>query len=645
MVKKKNLLPLKKQALFLDWTSKQLGKCLIYHKSMAIKHLPDKEKLIDQVFRQCVLAMFMMKKSNLFKDRIFYTLEFPPKNKWMTFLDKLNISNNQNMLSIHLFQTLVLELTSKEKAYKEFWTVAYKELSEKLLLPTEIDYVDSHSNSLNPLYKKQEDLSKSLILTTTPVQKKNYLKTCYQLSTSSIADKWEKEVTKLKTEEEESKKLVKTIKIKLYPTQQQKQVLDSFIDTHRFVYNRTLEYTKQGYEPNFENLRNMLATERTRSAHTGVKCINTYLEQLKIKYKNLILTLNKDNKEEYKIKKENIKKEQKFIEKEIEQFKKEKFSLLKNPLIYDFELNTSNEIKSNAIKSVCDAYKSGFSNLRNGTIKYFNMKFKKKNEKRKCIELAKSDIHFFGMGVKITPTKFQNGEEIIKINKKNLNKYKDLQITHNTDLTKVNGIYYIHVLVDYKIKQEENKKDLNFCGIDPGVRTFVSIYGNMDISTIDMKDPNKLEKLNNKIKFLKTLRIRKKKIIKIEKRKEYIIDEMHWNICNYLIKSYDVIFFGDIKSHNIVKKSYNKTLNRKFNDLKFYKFKQRLLYKGIMNNKKVFFINEAFTSQGCSTCGNLWKELGKNKIYTCQNKLCKKVFDRDYNAAKNICMKGILINN
>jgi IS605 OrfB family transposase len=120
---------------------------------------------------------------------------------------------------------------------------------------------------------------------------------------------------------------------------------------------------------------------------------------------------------------------------------------------------------------------------------------------------------------------------------------------------------------------------------------------------------------------------------------------MHWNICNYLIKSYDVIFFGDIKSHNIVKKSYNKTLNRNFNDLKFYKFKQRLLYKGIMNNKKVFFINEAFTSQGRSTCGKLWKQLGKNKIYTCQNKLCKKVFDRDYNAAKNICMKGLLSNN
>jgi hypothetical protein len=161
---------------------------------------------------------------------------------------------------------------------------------------------------------------------------------------------------------------VKTIKIKLYPTTYQKQTLDSFIDTHRFVYNRTLEYTKQGYEPNFENLRNMLATERTRSMHLGVKYINIYLEQLKIKYKDLILALKKDDKKEYKIKKENIEREQKFIEREIDQFKKENFSLLKNPLIYDFELNTSNEIKSNAIKSVCDAYKSGFSNLRNGTI-------------------------------------------------------------------------------------------------------------------------------------------------------------------------------------------------------------------------------------------------------------------------------------
>ena len=48
---------------------------------------------------------------------------------------------------------------------------------------------------------------------------------------------------------------------------------------------------------------------------------------------------------------------------------------------------------------------------------------------------------------------------------------------------------------------------------------------------------------------------------------------------------------------------------------------------------------------GCSTCGNLWKEIGNSKKYICQNTLCRTkdiIFDRDLNAAKNICMKGLL---
>ena len=39
----------------------------------------------------------------------------------------------------------------------------------------------------------------------------------------------------------------------------------------------------------------------------------------------------------------------------------------------------------------------------------------------------------------------------------------------------------------------------------------------------------------------------------------------------------------------------------------------------------------------CSSCG---KELGSSKVFNCQNHNCNKVFDRDFNAAKNICMKG-----
>ena len=135
-------------------------------------------------------------------------------------------------------------------------------------------------------------------------------------------------------------------------------------------------------------------------------------------------------------------------------------------------------------------------------------------------------------------------------------------------------------------------------------------------------------------------RYKKKKILKHEKIKSNLINEIHWKTINYLIKEYDVIFLGDIKSHDITKGGKNKTLNRNMNDLKFYKFKERLVYKCIRNNKKMFLINEAYTTQGCSRCGNLWKDIGNSKIYNC--KKCNLNCGRDYNAAKNIYMKGIL---
>ena len=73
----------------------------------------------------------------------------------------------------------------------------------------------------------------------------------------------------------------------------------------------------------------------------------------------------------------------------------------------------------------------------------------------------------------------------------------------------------------------------------------------------------------------------------------------------------------------------------------FYKFKTRLQYKALVENKKIFEVNEAYTTQTCSYCGNMYKP-ECSKIYDCNK--CKKNIDRDINAAKNILMKGIINN-
>ena len=107
-----------------------------------------------------------------------------------------------------------------------------------------------------------------------------------------------------------------------------------------------------------------------------------------------------------------------------------------------------------------------------------------------------------------------------------------------------------------------------------------------------------------------------------------------------MLDNNDVVFFGDIKSHDIVSKEYkNSNINQEFNDLKFFKLKTRLIYKAKMRGKMVFLTPEPYTSQTCSCCGNL-KKIGSSRIFNCE--VCKTIMDRDNNSSKNILMKGIL---
>lgn len=148
------------------------------------------------------------------------THEFHRKSNWMTFLGKLNTCSPTNLstLPVCFFQMLRRELISKEKDYKSFWTPAYKELSENLLLPIEIFSVDSVSSPLKSSLKKVVEKLPFMTTKEIKVQNKNSLKTYFILSTSTVANKWEEDVTK--------PNLLKSLKIKLKINRYQKDTFD-----------------------------------------------------------------------------------------------------------------------------------------------------------------------------------------------------------------------------------------------------------------------------------------------------------------------------------------------------------------------------------------------------------------------------------
>lgn len=457
------------------------------------------------------------------------------------------------------------------------------------------------------------------------VQNKNSQKTYYQLSTSTLADKWEKEnIPKLKTNK---------IKIKL--NKEQLLIIKEWFNTCNYLYNKANEYVKlKKYKPNFMTLRDLLITNNTKKNNIVYVNLDNEIKELYNKKKQIEKELNNNkHNDELIITKNyyiNLIKEKNKIKKE----KTKEMKSEKNNIVNEWELNTPKEIRAYAIDELCNAYKTAFENLKKKNILTFDIKFRKKKDCN-SITIPKNLIKLKDNNIFLAPTFLGKNKKI-----KFYNKNKNFKIEHNCKIKKVNNNYYL--LIPEQIKEETKKLNTeNYCGIDPGVRTFMTLFNNNKI--VEYKHNHNLIKLlNKKIDELKKRRRRKNKrklLNKLEKKKNNLINEIHWKTITDIISFNDVIFYGNINSHDIVKNSNNTYLNRDINDLKFYLFKERLIFKSLIKNKYVILVNEAFTSKTCSFCGSRY-DIGSSKTYNCSK--CKSTMDRDINAAKNILIKGIV---
>ena len=322
-----------------------------------------------------------------------------------------------------------------------------------------------------------------------------------------------------------------------------------------------------------------------------------------------------------------------------------KYDSTRNPLIHSFETETPKDIRACAVKRCCDAFKTGFSNLRNGNIKHFNLKYKKKTDKIQSFELTPKIISIKEGKLRIAPESF--GDECVLKTHKSL---KDLKIENNNIyifILRCRNEYYVHLSIPTEPKACESLERI--AGVDLGIRTYATVHSGNDTIIEYKHRSDLLKKFNLKINLLKyqkrKKRTRKKQITKQEKKK---IDCLHWEFINHLLKNNDVIYLGDIKSdiyENIVKGGKIKFLNVAFNDLKFYILKQRLIYKASVQGKKVFLVPEHYTTKTCSCCGtiNSIKEdmVGSKEVFECAH--CKMVTGRDMNASKNMKLKGFFL--
>ena len=461
---------------------------------------------------------------------------------------------------------------------------------------------------------------------------------------------------------------------------EKKQLFQQWMYTSNFAYNKTIDAVRNGHPVNFYDLRNKLVTANTKKHNIEYQQMDEKMKDLRKQKKNAPGALPLPHSygcvrtSSSHISSNATKEKQSMYEEQIQELKehlkelKKTLKSIENEGVFEWELETPKEVRAMAVQDVCKAYKTVFTNMKQGNIKRFHMGFRKKDDTKQSMVIPKQLLKNKEGKLIIGASYFHTEESAsISMGKKTIKKYKNLQILHDCRMIRHNQDYWLCIPIKQKISLSDVSYK-NYCGMDPGIRTFMTSFGNQGcqeyehdsdrIATLDRKLANlknkdgiykskKRKLIQRKIHgcihyFLQDRnhpRIRKRKLWKIEKKKENLINEIHWKTIHAILECNDIIFYGDIQSHNIVRRKKNRNVNRNTNNMKFYLFKQRLQYKSTELGKKVILVKENYTTKTCSFCGSI-NHPGVSKIYEC--KCCKRKVGRDVNAAKNILMKGIL---
>ena len=118
-----------------------------------------------------------------------------------------------------------------------------------------------------------------------------------------------------------------------------------------------------------------------------------------------------------------------------------------------------------------------------------------------------------------------------------------------------------------------------------------------------------------------------------------IVNDLHWKVAHFLCKNFETIILPrfEVKGMTYKTKNINSETTRKMLTLSHYKFKERLIHKAKMWNRRLLIVSEAFTSKTCGHCGTINEKLGSNKTFKCNN--CDLIVDRDINGARNVIIR------
>lgn len=543
------------------------------------------------------------------------------RSKKLILKDKLNLCN-KNIPTTKSSKISEAESIIKDMDFAPFWNHCFPVVSRKLWLPPLIASQDStmiylngfsHNTELNSFLCQNEKILP---------QNKNLQKTlCRSLQCSQ-------------QEPMEKGDIMATRKIRIKPTKTQIAYFNKCFGASRYIYNKTLDHLNKIRQDQIEDI----------DKKTTKGCIHMITSKKQCKKSLLNAHFCKD----HISKKVNINLGLNFIDLRNKIIKTNKTLSEDEMWLTDIPFDTRQAV----IRNLIGNYKSVFSNMKNGNINHFKMRFKSKKASTQVFYIDHRAIKKSGQNIKLFPKILK--EPLIFPNKKDKNWIlENLTNDHNFTITlQKPGQYYLHIL-HHKELIENPAKD-KMVGIDPGIRTFHTFFSPNEYGKLGDGLDKHLRRINLKIDKYQSLSCSSKKqkkyhllrkISLLRIKIKNIVRDFHWKVSNYYCNNYEYIVIPklDIKGiQKSLKKSPNSTKKiRRLMNLSHGYFMERLKFKALQYNNKLIIADESYTSKMCGNCGVLNNELGSSKIFNCSN--CETIIDRDINGARNILIKEICV--
>ncbi|NEO71740.1 transposase [Moorena sp. SIO3H5] len=216
----------------------------------------------------------------------------------------------------------------------------------------------------------------------------------------------------------------------------------------------------------------------------------------------------------------------------------------------------------------------------------------------------------------------------------------DLKLIKRVRLVRRADGYYVQFCIKIDTKESLEPAHTNV-GLDVGLKEFYT-----DSKGGVEPNPRFYRKGEKKLKFYQRRVSRKKKGSSNRKKAINRLGRTHLKISRQreehakrlarcVIHSNDVVAYEDLRVKNLVK---NHCLAKSINDAGWYQFRKWLEYFGQKFGKQTIAVNPAYTSQNCSSCGEVVKKSLSTRTHSCS---CGCVLDRDHNAAINILKRAL----